>query len=1173
MNRRSSTVDTATTAATTTSSTTAGTGSTASTATSMSSSGTSDCASRAKEDDQHQDGEDAAARARGTAASTVPTAAAVAGAVTAGVPPEAHQQQLLLSAAAAAAANVLPPPRQHRRPPLPQPVPFSGGGTAAAAAAFGLNGSSSHRRDSVASSVTMDGSNRSSLSSRQQNQMMADESEGGGCSGRNASVASFASSSARSESSRFSLRRDLDRLRASLTPQETNFLEELLISGNEIEVQLAHENLLRLEGDEGGDTNGGSGGAKGNGSINSKNKNSGTAGEDKDKDPLIRIGNERSESALNFDDLSESEEDDSPTAGLGGREASQGGGSVASDGVKSLGSERRQEALSERRKNLLFGKMWKAHQSGLAVTQNSSRRSIFSRQRSQSIVTAAPMTAASRESSIGTMGSSSNSRKDLFRRSRGGDIFRSNSNRLMMGFPCNRRMPSTGRMVDVKSDNARRSSMTNVREQFKMFRHSKSRSLVFEPGRAAALAAALDQSSSSTSVSDRFQPRPLLRRMSSEGMRKSVTFGALPAISGSRRSFTISSSARNFSESEFSAISENEEGFLEQYQQGKRNLRPAPLRQDSNSSIPSLHMAHEIRSPSVTSHSSIPSIHLAHPVRSQSFRSSSGNFSAAAASAISSLGDDCKDPLDQSITSRLSDTQDEKKTDEPPARQVIVNLDGLKDRRQQQHSRAEAVTGTDQDKTPILKNIKRPILTGDASLYKSDGANIEIEKALETPTNSKRIVIGEDAEQSKAITEVELPRRPVLMRDASQNIYQGEGIEVADYAAESMSARCSTEQRNRHFSAARRLDSLVSFGESSADGMALDDDSVMLMLHRCDTFDETMSYGRVSSIFRRPIRRSLSDDDMAGILGSSRFLLPETSSLREVFLNAGSDVDSWMDDESEMDYYDSWKVIEDEYDNGYGGGGTLPFLILGTGADDVDAHPHVLSPPLMESLSAFMPLSKSGDSFWMKYSLVRDGASMHTFLQRARGAKFSFLAVETTDGEVFGAFTTEPWRKNWNYFGGHQSFLWRMRYSRQQKCCSIIDQAQKESEIDVFPFTGDNNCVQLCTHDKIAVGGGDPIELSPSFDKNLPDCPSPIKDHEWGFGLSLDSDLLSGTTSPCITFRSPSLSKIHSDGTSFEIINVELWTLTPCITEEEAEKLELGKLFLEAHSDSTHKLF
>ena len=67
----------------------------------------------------------------------------------------------------------------------------------------------------------------------------------------------------------------------------------------------------------------------------------------------------------------------------------------------------------------------------------------------------------------------------------------------------------------------------------------------------------------------------------------------------------------------------------------------------------------------------------------------------------------------------------------------------------------------------------------------------------------------------------------------------------------------------------------------------------------------------------------------------------------------------------------------------------------------------------------------------------------------------------------------------------------------------------------------------------------------------------------WGFGLAIANDLMSGTSSPCVTFGSPSLSNQHSDGSVFEIVNLELWTLTPCMAIADAEKLQLGKLFLQ----------
>ena len=247
---------------------------------------------------------------------------------------------------------------------------------------------------------------------------------------------------------------------------------------------------------------------------------------------------------------------------------------------------------------------------------------------------------------------------------------------------------------------------------------------------------------------------------------------------------------------------------------------------------------------------------------------------------------------------------------------------------------------------------------------------------------------------------------------------------------------------------------------------------------------------------------------------------------------------------------DAWDVLHDDIGRtNYG----ITFRILGTSADDTTAHPHVLSPPLMESLQNFVPFVISEDNFWMRYSLLRDGASLYSLLQHVRGAKYTLLAIETSSGEVFGSFTGEPWRKSWNYFGSGEAFLWRMRRSRSTPCHSVIDQAKLESELDVYPWTGDNNCVQMCTSDRLAVGGGEPKEAR---DEDL----------TYGLGLALERDLLHGTSEHCASFGSPPLSKEHSDGSPFEIFNVEVWTFTPCMSMEDAERLELGKLFLQQNT-------
>ena len=122
-----------------------------------------------------------------------------------------------------------------------------------------------------------------------------------------------------------------------------------------------------------------------------------------------------------------------------------------------------------------------------------------------------------------------------------------------------------------------------------------------------------------------------------------------------------------------------------------------------------------------------------------------------------------------------------------------------------------------------------------------------------------------------------------------------------------------------------------------------------------------------------------------------------------------------------------------------------------------------------------------------------------------------------------------------------------MKNDRKTLCKSVLDQAQLESDIEVFAWTGANYLTQLCTNDKIALGGGS------------------LAGKEGGFGLTISSNLLNGHTNFCATFENPPLSR---EGTPFEIVNLEVWTMTPCNTAEEAEKLEMGRLFLESNRNN-----
>jgi hypothetical protein len=202
---------------------------------------------------------------------------------------------------------------------------------------------------------------------------------------------------------------------------------------------------------------------------------------------------------------------------------------------------------------------------------------------------------------------------------------------------------------------------------------------------------------------------------------------------------------------------------------------------------------------------------------------------------------------------------------------------------------------------------------------------------------------------------------------------------------------------------------------------------------------------------------------------------------------------------------------------------------------------YALTQSLMRKLQKHLPYGKRGDSFWLQYSLLRDGASLDSLVEMVQRDTnknsssssnnniCSVLAIETVEGEVFGAFLTQTWRRSYRqWFGGGQSFLWTTENSSRKGTTS------KDKNLKVFPYSFENSYVQLCDRDRLLVGGGDGGD---NYER-----------HSYGFGLALESDLLRGSSCPCTTFLSPSLSKLHSDGSTFEIRNLEVWTLTPCLS-------------------------
>jgi hypothetical protein len=215
-----------------------------------------------------------------------------------------------------------------------------------------------------------------------------------------------------------------------------------------------------------------------------------------------------------------------------------------------------------------------------------------------------------------------------------------------------------------------------------------------------------------------------------------------------------------------------------------------------------------------------------------------------------------------------------------------------------------------------------------------------------------------------------------------------------------------------------------------------------------------------------------------------------------------------------------------------------PFPIFGVGSK---TRGFLLTVRLMEALRGFLPYTVSEENFWLKFRLAKDGSSLSQLLNAVASSHYTLLIIQAKDGDashVFGSFTSTPWRRQSSWFGTGQAFLFK-----------------KTDTLEVYPFTGSDDMVQYCSTQMLAVGGGDWGLANSPFGKRETN----------GIGLLVDGDLLGGESYSCATFCNPKLSKTNE----FTISNLEVWTLTPCMSQDQAEKLESHKLFVETHRQTT----
>ncbi|KAF7230591.1 nuclear receptor coactivator 7-like [Nothobranchius furzeri] len=168
----------------------------------------------------------------------------------------------------------------------------------------------------------------------------------------------------------------------------------------------------------------------------------------------------------------------------------------------------------------------------------------------------------------------------------------------------------------------------------------------------------------------------------------------------------------------------------------------------------------------------------------------------------------------------------------------------------------------------------------------------------------------------------------------------------------------------------------------------------------------------------------------------------------------------------------------------------LPFLI-----DSSD----VLQDFHIEKLASRLPARVEGYPWRLAYSTEKHGTSLKTLYRNlAYVDNPVLLVIKNMDDQIFGAFSTHPFRVSEHFYGTGETFLFSF--------CP---------ELEVYRWTGENSYFVKGNTDSLQMGGGG-----------------------GHLGLWLDGELYRGTTTKCSTFDNKPLS-LQPD---FNIRSLEVWT-------------------------------
>ncbi|CAL1586419.1 unnamed protein product [Knipowitschia caucasica] len=171
----------------------------------------------------------------------------------------------------------------------------------------------------------------------------------------------------------------------------------------------------------------------------------------------------------------------------------------------------------------------------------------------------------------------------------------------------------------------------------------------------------------------------------------------------------------------------------------------------------------------------------------------------------------------------------------------------------------------------------------------------------------------------------------------------------------------------------------------------------------------------------------------------------------------------------------------------------LDILPLLTDTSDLLEDTHI------EKLACRLPARVQGYPWRLVYSTEKHGTSLKTLYRSLLDVDSPvLLVIKDMDHQIFGAFSTHPFRVTEHFYGTGETFLYSF--------CP---------EIKVYRWTGENSYFVKGNIDSLQMGGG-----------------------SGQLGLWLDAELYRGTTTKCATFNNPPLSAQQD----FNIHSLEVWT-------------------------------